>query len=200
MKKDKGFTLIELLVVIAIIAFLSSIALAALNSARASANNTKFALEMKSLTSALALYRLKNGSIPLQDQGSDNVGTAADDGDTSLDTALSALVTDKDIAKIPHYTGWVSGGAVPAYILYLTNNTNGALGTPYNYNCGVKPATFPYVADQTNLGVIEIITSAANLGLKLPKQDVWMVYSNGTTGYYDQNSPSNDVYCLPLGI
>jgi prepilin-type N-terminal cleavage/methylation domain-containing protein len=200
MMKNRGFTLIELLVVIAIIGLFSSIALASMAKARTSANNAKFSGEMKSLFNALGIYKLKNGSIPFQDQGSDNIGgTPANDGDTSLDTALNVLVTDKDIPKIPHYNGWVSGGAVPAYIFYRTNSSGGS-GTAYNLNCGVMPASFSYSQNQTSYGVLEILTSIPNLGLRLPKQDVWKVFPDGTTASVDANSASIDVYCIPLSM
>lgn len=59
-----GFTLIELLVVIAIIALLSSVILAALNSARSSGMDAQRVANGKELQKALELYYNKNGVYP----------------------------------------------------------------------------------------------------------------------------------------
>jgi len=56
MKKNKGFTLIELLVVIAIIGLLSTLAVVALNSARAKARDAKRVADVKQVQTALELY------------------------------------------------------------------------------------------------------------------------------------------------
>jgi|GEM_PF-1831447 len=56
LRKKRGFTLIELLVVISIIGILSSIVLAALNTARTKGRDAKLVSEIKSMQNALALY------------------------------------------------------------------------------------------------------------------------------------------------
>jgi len=61
---QKGFTLIELLIVISIIALLSSIVLASVKTGRENALITKTVGEMKSLQTALELYRGKVGVYP----------------------------------------------------------------------------------------------------------------------------------------
>ncbi|MCX6702231.1 MAG: prepilin-type N-terminal cleavage/methylation domain-containing protein [Candidatus Zambryskibacteria bacterium] len=63
-ENKKGFTLIELLVVIAIIGILSSVVLASLNSARASARDAKRLAEMRSLKTALEFYYSDFGYYP----------------------------------------------------------------------------------------------------------------------------------------
>jgi prepilin-type N-terminal cleavage/methylation domain-containing protein len=194
--KNRGFTLIELLVVVAIIGLLSSIVLAAVSTARVGANNAKFSEEMKSLVNALALYKSNNGNIPGQGAGWGLPNTT--DGyinttitTTGLDNTLSSLITDKDISKIPHYNTWVSGSlvAVLANTTYLTNNTG---ASPYNYSCS------SISSDQSVLGVIAIV-GAANLGLKLPKQDVWRS-DDITKPYFANSSGVVDVYCLPINF
>lgn len=65
-RSNDGFTLIELLVVIAIIGLLSSVVLANLSSARAKSRDTKRALDIRGVMSALELYYSDNGTYPLQ--------------------------------------------------------------------------------------------------------------------------------------
>ncbi len=60
----RGFTLIELLVVIAIIGVLSSIVLAALNSARMKANDAARAADIRSIKTAMELYYNDNHQYP----------------------------------------------------------------------------------------------------------------------------------------
>jgi prepilin-type N-terminal cleavage/methylation domain-containing protein len=64
----RGFTLIELMVVIAIISLLSSIILAALNSARDKAKATSRNQFARQLTIALELYYTANGGYPWPSQ------------------------------------------------------------------------------------------------------------------------------------
>lgn len=58
---DKGFTLIELLVVISIIGLLSSVVLASLATARASARDSERIATIKQIQNALELYAIDNG-------------------------------------------------------------------------------------------------------------------------------------------
>lgn len=61
---QKGFTLIELLVVIAIIGVLSSVVLASLSSARASARDAQRRSDIQAVYKALQLYWLDRNSYP----------------------------------------------------------------------------------------------------------------------------------------
>jgi prepilin-type N-terminal cleavage/methylation domain-containing protein/prepilin-type processing-associated H-X9-DG protein len=64
-RRPKGFTLVELLVVIGIIALLISILLPALNKARAAAQLTQCASNMRQLAAAVFIYQAENnGSYP----------------------------------------------------------------------------------------------------------------------------------------
>lgn len=101
--KKKGFTLIELLVVIAIIGLLSTLAVVALNSARAKSRDAKRIADVKQMQTALELYFNDAGSYPAQGAttpivlgGTDTkvlcYGTANDStaGDGFLPTGLPA--------------------------------------------------------------------------------------------------------------
>jgi len=63
-QKNKGFTLVELLVVIAIISFLSSVVMAALGDARASARDVRRYNDLAQIQTALELYRNEYGGYP----------------------------------------------------------------------------------------------------------------------------------------
>ncbi len=76
----KGFTLIELLVVIAIISVLSSIVLSQLNEARAKARDARRISDLKSIQTALELYRTENGEYPRRSQS--NGWATSNDGRT----------------------------------------------------------------------------------------------------------------------
>ncbi len=62
--RNNGFTLIELLVVIAIIGILSSVVLASLTDARGAARDAARISEMRTLITALELYRVNNNTYP----------------------------------------------------------------------------------------------------------------------------------------
>lgn len=61
----KGFTLIELLVVVAIIGLLSTLAIVALNSARAKARDSKRVADIKQLITALELHFADQNAYPV---------------------------------------------------------------------------------------------------------------------------------------
>jgi prepilin-type N-terminal cleavage/methylation domain-containing protein len=60
MRKSKGFTLIELVVVIAILGILAGIAIPRFMDAQATARGSKIVADMRTLESALELYRVNN--------------------------------------------------------------------------------------------------------------------------------------------
>ena len=73
----KGFTLIELLVVIAIIGLLSTLAVVALNSARAKSRDAKRISDVKQVQTALELYFADQGGYPSPTAGLVLGGTGA---------------------------------------------------------------------------------------------------------------------------
>ena len=102
MSNKKGFTLIELLVVIAIIGLLSTLAVVALNSARAKSRDSKRVADVKQIQTALELYYADNNGYPTT-TGALTLGNA---------TASRALCTGGFTATCS--TGTTYMGLVPA--------------------------------------------------------------------------------------
>ncbi len=145
-KLNRGFTLIELLVVISIISLLSSIVIASVSEARASARDAERIAAVKQIQNALELYALDHGGnypgylageslyarsvANAGEVGSTNSGCghgspgATGDGDSSympgiwcrLETALSPY-----IKKLPR--SYINGSSY-YYFVYKTPNTN----------------------------------------------------------------------------
>jgi prepilin-type N-terminal cleavage/methylation domain-containing protein len=91
-KNSRGFTLIELLMVIAIIGLLSSIIMASLNDARKRALDARRLMDMRSIQTALELYKTTYGTYPPNtdnDTGGWDVGFNGGQG--SGDTFISSL-------------------------------------------------------------------------------------------------------------
>jgi prepilin-type N-terminal cleavage/methylation domain-containing protein len=139
----RGFTLIELLVVVAIIGLLSSIVLAALQTARLKAKDAAYAEELSQLHTALMEYKLgHNDQVPVCPSPSSIIGASAltcfDLGGFGwLDEALAPLIAEGDISKIPHYPSRSSINSTTwAYATYRPNiyNVTGVLAT--EYSCG----------------------------------------------------------------
>lgn len=101
--KSKGFTLIELMVVIAIISLLSSIVLAYIKTSREKAMIQKTVSEMKSLQTALELYRNQFGVYPILSSYPYFVDDAPQLAYGGLDDFVqNSLIANKFLTKIPH--------------------------------------------------------------------------------------------------
>jgi prepilin-type N-terminal cleavage/methylation domain-containing protein len=87
LSRTRGFTLVELLVVISIIAFLSSIVLASLNTARDKAKAKVFIQELNQFTNALELYRSDYGNYPPLDLSVDNIYRLTLNSDGTVSTS-----------------------------------------------------------------------------------------------------------------
>jgi len=86
----QGFTLIEIMVVIVILGILAGLIVPRIMSRPEEARRTKAALQLRSIESALKLYKLDNGVYPDTEQG------------------LEALVKKPEIGTVPK--NWRKGG------------------------------------------------------------------------------------------
>ena len=99
MKKinQKGFTLIELLVVIAIIGLLSTLAVVALNNARAKARDAKRVADVKQIQTALELYYNECAGYPSTAGGAAILST----DDANSGTCAGSITFGKYMATVP---------------------------------------------------------------------------------------------------
>ena len=108
-KKDerKGFTLIELMIVIVIIGILATLLIPRIMERPEEARRIKAKMDIKTIESALKLYKIDSGTYPTTEQG------------------LEALVKKPDSSPVPKK--WREGG-------YLEGSVpNDPWGTPFYY-------------------------------------------------------------------
>lgn len=124
-KTTNGFTLIELLVVIAIISLLSSVVLASLSGARASARDTRRKQDLRQIEQALQQYYNDHGHWPCEDasdadcsgQSTDANGRVGEGAglDSLLSSYMQSVPTDPsgpgDADRYYYYDGmqWCDG-------------------------------------------------------------------------------------------
>lgn len=173
--KSKGFTLIELLVVIAIITLLSSVVLASLKGAREKAILTKTVSEMKSLQTALELYKNDKGVYPgegsemFKDQDYED---ALIGGNGLNEFIQTNLVDNKYIPVVPKSPNYpnnckngtcLDNGYVLGYSTYVGDND-------YYYVCGSERVKkyFIFLYSNTkklNLPKLVYVENGINTGL-----------------------------------
>ncbi len=83
MKRQSGFSLIELMIVVVILGLMATLLVPRIMDRPDEARVTKAKVDIRTLESALRLYRLDNGAYPTTEQG------------------LAALIRKPDIAPIP---------------------------------------------------------------------------------------------------
>ncbi|MDR2400562.1 MAG: type II secretion system major pseudopilin GspG [Deferribacteraceae bacterium] len=111
-----GFTLIEVMVVLVIIGILAVAVAPRILSRTDQANVTKAKTDMRTISSALKLYKLDNGNYPTTEQGLE---------------ALVALPTTEPVPQSWSPGGYIEGGVTPrdpwgnSYI-YRSPGDNGA--------------------------------------------------------------------------
>jgi prepilin-type N-terminal cleavage/methylation domain-containing protein len=121
---ERGFTLIELLVVISIIALLSTLAMVALNNARAKSRDAKRVSDVKQIQTALELYFTDQQGYP--GIASATAGTKAA---TDCLGAGSAGFTAVASCGTPTYMGQVPNNPTPVAAAGTTNYIYAASGT-----------------------------------------------------------------------
>ena len=107
-KSDSGFTLIELMIVIVIIGILATMLIPKIMNAPDDAKRTAAKADIKTIESALKLYRLDTGTYPTTEQG------------------LEALIRKPDMAPVPKK--WRDGGYLDG-----TSVPKDPWGNPYYY-------------------------------------------------------------------
>jgi prepilin-type N-terminal cleavage/methylation domain-containing protein len=132
MKSTRGFTLIEILVVIAIIGFLSSIAMANINNARARGRDVNRKTDLKRLQLALEVYRDLNNGYPTT-------------GFTWYSSEPNDAVSNNGGNYIP--------GLASTHIPSLPRDPSG--GTSKNPTCGgVWKSAYLYLSDGINYALL----------------------------------------------
>ncbi|OGL87724.1 hypothetical protein A3I42_03380 [Candidatus Uhrbacteria bacterium RIFCSPLOWO2_02_FULL_49_11] len=134
MRTRKGFTLIELLVVIAIIGLLATLAVVALNNARAKSRDAKRVSDIKQVQTALELYYSDQNGYPVMGQtgvlgvGLQCLGTGAFGvlGGTACGGAYMGLIPSN---PTPNGMAYTYGGASSSYtITFSIESGTGGLG------------------------------------------------------------------------
>jgi type II secretion system protein G len=113
--KKRGFTLIELLVVIAIIGLLSTLSVVSLNSARGKARDAARKSDMNSISTAMELYNVEEGSYPVTAAACAGNVLALATGHVVCSGQSIATTNDTLLQSIPEppvasdYIGWSDG-------------------------------------------------------------------------------------------
>jgi len=104
----RGFTLIELMIVIVIVGILATLLIPRIMERPEEARRVKAKMDIRTIESALKLYKIDSGEYPTTEQG------------------LQALINKPDTAPVP--MKWRDGG-------YLDGNSvpKDPWGNPYNY-------------------------------------------------------------------
>lgn len=117
--REAGLTLIEMIVVLAIIALVAALIVPNIIGRPDQARVTVAKTDLRTISAALKMYRLDNGSYPTSEQG------------------LAALVTKPTVGPAP--TNWSPNG-------YLEKRPEDPWGRPYVYRSNGEGADFEIVS------------------------------------------------------
>lgn len=125
MRKNKGFTLIELLVVIAIIGLLATLAVVALNNARAKSRDARRVSDIKQIQTALELFYNDHNGYPAAIAGE---GTAFTGTVSPIITYMGQIPGNPDPGGIDY--SYAATGGADSYLLYfvLESGAGGMVG------------------------------------------------------------------------
>jgi prepilin-type N-terminal cleavage/methylation domain-containing protein len=158
----KGFTLIELLVVISIVSLLSSVVLAALNSARDKAKISKAKQEMRTFANAVGIAQAE--SLKILITMSSNGGSTVPNCSLCVPSCSGDLRNTSGVC----YTNWI------AVLNGVQSNTNGVVTGLTNMTR--DPWGSPYLVDEnqgeTSCSFHDIIFSAGPNGTQGGGDDV----------------------------
>jgi type II secretion system protein G len=132
-KISRGFTLIELLVVIAIIGMLSSVVLGSLSSARSRGADAKRVSDMRTIVSALELYRSSIGSYP----------NTSSSWVSSYNNSAGNWITGLSPTYVPRIPVEVANNPWPntpeLMYYYISNGTDYCMQISQENNCSANP-------------------------------------------------------------
>ena len=128
---EKGITLIEMMVVIVILGILATIIFTRVSDRPEQARRTKAAVEIRSLQTALELYKLDNGFYPSTEQGLEALVTAPSSGRAPRSYPESGYIDKAPLDPWGTYYVYISPGLQGEYDLesYGTDGEDGGEGT-----------------------------------------------------------------------
>jgi general secretion pathway protein G len=134
-RQKRGFTLIELLVVIAVIGLLATLAVVALNNARAKARDAKRVADIKQVQTALELYFNDKGHYPLTDEfTAGTIYSTSTNGTTTYMKIIPTAPTPQDgsCSGVDNLYAYNSFDGSTYTLTFCIGNTTGSLAGGIN--------------------------------------------------------------------
>lgn len=101
LKSQRGFTLIEIMVVVVILGILAGLIVPRIMSRPEEARRTKAALQIRSIESALKLYKLDSGVYPSTEQGLDSLVKKPESGNVPKKWREGGYLESSKVPKDP---------------------------------------------------------------------------------------------------